>query len=255
MFIRWCIVLTLCCCMLLLLYFCHQRLSTHCADTILTMASLAPGDIVLLSSGPTQSLFRQLCQNIMLRSFSPCTHMGIVVNNHPNTQRCLILEATVTGVRLVTLSTLIASARQQRQQCMVRKLYPPLRLHQRQHLRRLARKSIGAKYAYSVWKAVAHFWHPHLSLPSANPLTLTNWQKPMYCSELVALLLTKLGVVHFHKPLDTVLPCHFTSAYHLPLTGYYQFGEETALLTTVPRNPVPAATAASSSPGAASRTK
>lgn len=187
--------------------------------------TLLPGD-VLLWSAPSGNVV-QTVEKVFLRS--PYTHVSVVVavQHHLCNTRVLVLEAAREGVRIKRLDEMLPVALQQGERVVARRLLPVLDSTLQNVLFEAALAFSGAPYAFSAWKAIMYMWTPHLCLPLSNmsPTTRTRtrtrmhtytashsfWQKPRYCSELVALVYEVCGVWRLTQPADTLLPRHFSS--------------------------------------------
>lgn len=76
---------------------------------------------------------------------------------------------------------------------------------------------IGMKYSFTFWKAVMQSWWPGMEMPRAPP----DGTRDRFCSELVADVLTRLGVLNFEGSelcARLVLPSDFWSTSRLPFS-------------------------------------
>jgi len=165
--------------------------------------SFPNGSVVLLSPrGEVRTTLEKLFTG------TPITHVGLVCVDAGGTP-FLFHTLRATGARLEPLVPWIRATTREHQVFVRRLVHPPAG----PALEIAIAPLLGVQYSFGFWKAVMGAWWPGVEMPRATAPT------DRFCSELVAEVLEKVGVLHFaHTPLSArlVLPGDFWATTRLP---------------------------------------
>lgn len=175
-----------------------------------THTSFPNGTVVLLSPiGEIRTAMEKLVGG------TPITHVGVVWVDACGVP--FIFHTTpATGARLELFLPWIRRATR-RSQVFVRRIQGPS-LPDGASLERALMPFLGTSYSFGFWKAVMQTWWPGMEMPrAANP-------KDRFCSELVADVLARVGVLDFSASALTprlVLPGDFWCTIRIPFVNGY----------------------------------